>query len=356
MDDKILKKFRGRTAFITGADGFIGSHLTETLVEAGSEVHAFIRSTSSGEMKNIGHLLRKLTVHRGDLADPVSVRQALKKTQEASADKPYIFHLGAQAHVGESWGRPYETFNANTIGTLNILQSLVDLEFEIEKFDFAGTSEEFGNMIEEMRDLYTFNKDGIIIFNERSPINPESPYAVSKVAGDFLCKNFHNAYGTPAIVTRMFNNYGPRQSPRYVTGTIITQALNKKTVELGALEPTRDFTYVLDGVRGHLYAAAKGKPGSTYSYGYGDDISIGEWAKEIIRIGKDSGYWGDVALKQKKSRYRPGKTDLMRLGVDYKKMKAETGWQPLYSREHGITETIRYYAENKDKWWGRIDW
>jgi dTDP-glucose 4,6-dehydratase len=354
--DRIVEDFSGRTVFVTGADGFIGSHLTEALVAAGADVHVFIRATSSGEMNNIGHLVHKVSVCRGDLADPLAVRLAVRALKAHSKGKPYIFHLGAQAHVGESWQRPYETFQANTVGTLNLLQSIVDERLDIQMLDFAGTSEEFGNMDEEMKDLYTFNKEGIIIFNERSPLNPESPYAVSKVAGDFLCKNFHRAYGVPTVVTRMFNNYGPRQNPRYVTGTIITQALSKKDVLLGALEPTRDFTYVLDGVRGHMYAASKGKPGQTYSYGYGGDISIGDWARFILEIGEREGYWKGVCVKQDKGRYRPGKTDLMRLGVDFGKMKRETGWKPQYDREFGVLETIKYYAQHKDKWWGRIDW
>jgi dTDP-glucose 4,6-dehydratase len=356
MDDKIVKDLAGRTVLVTGADGFMGSHLTEVLVAAKADVHVFIRSTSSGEMKNIGHLLRKVKVFRGDLADPASVRLAVRKLKADSKDKPVIFHLGAQAHVGESWQRPYETFQVNTMGTLNLLQSIVDEDLDIQMLDFAGTSEEFGNMVDEMKDLYTFNKDGIIIFNEKSPLNPESPYAVSKVAGDFLCKDFFRAYGVPTIVTRMFNNYGPRQSPRYVTGTIITQALSKKDVLLGALEPTRDFTYVMDGVRGHLYATLKGKAGHTYSYGYGQDISIGDWAKFILKVGEEEGYWSGIKLKEDKGRFRPGKTDLLRLGVDYGKIRRETGWEPSYSREFGVRETIKYYAENRDKWWGRIDW
>ena len=242
------------------------------------------------------------------------------------------------------------------LGTLNLLQSIVDEGLDILRFDFAGTSEEFGNMDEEMRDLYTFNRDGVVVFNERSPVNPESPYAVSKVAGDFLCRNFHKAYGLPVVITRMFNNYGPRQSPRYVTGTIITQALCRDEVVLGALKPTRDFTYVLDGVRGHLYAAVKGKPGHIYSYGYGEDVSVGDWASFILRLGEEGGYWRDVKVREDKGRFRPGGTDLMRLGVDYSKMKKETGWRPKYDRVFGVKETIKYYAENRDKWWGRIDW
>jgi dTDP-glucose 4,6-dehydratase len=356
MDDKILEEFEGRTILVTGADGFMGSHLTEALVDAGCDVQVFIRATSSGEMKNIGHLLRKVKVHRGDLCDPQSVRLAVKTLKENAGDKPVIFHLGAQAHVGESWQRPYETFNVNTLGTLNLLQAIVDEDLDVFKLDYAGTSEEFGNMVEEMRDQYTFDKDGIIIFNEKSPLNPESPYAVSKVAGDFLCRNYYKAYGVPTVITRMFNNYGPRQSPRYVTGVIITQALSRDEVLLGALKPTRDFTYVLDGVRGHLYATVKGKAGHIYSYGYGDDISIGDWAKFILKVGEEEGYWSGVKLKSVDDRRRPGRTDLMRLGVDYTKMMKETGWKPKFDREHGVRETIRYYSENKDRWWGRIDW
>jgi dTDP-glucose 4,6-dehydratase len=163
-------------------------------------------------------------------------------------DRPYVFHLGAQAHVGESWHRPYETVMANTVGTLNLLQSIVDHDVELEKFDTAGTSEEYGNVRESSRHHHDFDDDGGLILHERSPINPKSIYATAKVAADFLTMNYHDAYGVPGIVTRMFNNYGPRQNPRYVTGTIITQALSRPEIELGALEPLRDFCFCSDGV------------------------------------------------------------------------------------------------------------
>lgn len=348
-------KLSGCSVLVTGADGFVGSHLTEYLLERGAEVCVFIRAVSSGELRNTGHLLRKVKVFRGNLADPLSVRLAVRDFKKASGNK-IIFHLGAQAHVGESWSRPYETFESNTLGTLNLLQSIVDEDLDLYRMDFAGTSEEFGNLNHEMKELYEFRKDGVVVFNEKSPLSPESPYAVSKVAGDFLCKNYHKAYGLPVIVTRMFNNYGPRQNPRYVTGTIITQALSRGTVELGALEPTRDFTYVTDGVRGHVYATLGGKPGDTYSFGYGEDISIGDWARLILGIGEREGYWKNRRVVQRKGRLRPGKTDLMSLGVDYTKLMEKTGWKPLVSREEGLRKTIKYYAENKDAWWGRIDW
>ena len=131
--------YRGRTVLITGADGFMGSHLTEALVALDANVHAFVRATSSGALNNIGHLRHDLKVHFADLTDKTSIDYLMRELKETADDKPYIFHLGAQAHVGESWHRPYETVMANTIGTLNLLQSIVDTGLEIEKFDTAGT-------------------------------------------------------------------------------------------------------------------------------------------------------------------------------------------------------------------------
>ena len=140
--------YDGRTVLVTGADGFMGSHLTDALVELGATVHAFVRATSSGALNNIGHLRNRLKVHFADLTDSTSVDYLVRELKETAPDKPYVFHLGAQAHVGESWHRPYETVMANTIGTLNLLQSVVDWGLELEKFDTAGTSEEYGNVRE----------------------------------------------------------------------------------------------------------------------------------------------------------------------------------------------------------------
>ena len=165
-------------------------------------------------------------MHFADLTDKTSIDYLVRDLLDAP-DKPYVFHLGAQAHVGESWHRPYETVMANTIGTLNLLQSIVDHGLELEKFDTAGTSEEYGNVRESVAHHHDFDDAGSLILHERSPINPKSIYATAKVAADFLTMNYHDAFGVPGVVTRMFNNYGPRQNPRYVTGTIITQALER---------------------------------------------------------------------------------------------------------------------------------
>jgi dTDP-glucose 4,6-dehydratase len=349
--------YDGRTVLVTGADGFMGSHLTEALVALGANVHAFVRATSSGALNNIGFLRKELKVHFADLTDKTSIDYVMRELKEAP-DRPYVFHLGAQAHVGESWHRPYETVMANTVGTLNLLQSIVDTGLEVEKFDTAGTSEEYGNVRDDVRHHHTF-EDGTdaLILHERSPINPKSIYATAKVAADFLTMNYHDGYGVPGIVTRMFNNYGPRQNPRYVTGTIITQALERETIELGSLEPLRDFCFCTDGVRGHLMVAAKGIPGDVYVYGQGENISMRAWADLILKTGQDLGLWGnDREIVTTPLRFRPGASDVMALRVGHEKLTAETGWMPQVSWEEGVAKTITWYAENRERWLGRVDW
>ena len=349
--------YEGRTALVTGADGFMGSHLTEALVALGAHVHAFVRATSSGALNNIWHLRDRLNVKFADLTDKTSVDYLVREIRDTAADKPYVFHLGAQAHVGESWHRPYETVMANTLGTLNLLQSVVDQGLELEKFDTAGTSEEYGNVRESVREHHSWDDEGALILHERSPINPKSIYATSKVAADFLTMNYYDAFGLPGVVTRMFNNYGPRQNPRYVTGTIITQALSREQVELGALEPLRDFCFCTDGVRGHLTVAAHGIPGDVYVYGQGRNVSMADWADLILRVGAEHGFWPtDREIVTVSARLRPGQSDVMALRVGYEKLHAETGWEPKVSWEEGVLRTIEWYAANRERWIGRVDW
>jgi len=347
--------YGGRTVVVTGADGFMGSHLTEALVHAGANVTAFVRATSSGALNNIGHLRRQMRVVFADLTDKTSIDFLVRDLLEAP-DKPYIFHLGAQAHVGESWHRPYETVMANTVGTLNLLQSIVDHGLELEKLDTAGTSEEYGNVREAVKHHHDWDEAGALILHERSPLNPKSVYATAKVAADFLTMNYHDAYGIPGVVTRMFNNYGPRQNPRYVTGTIITQALERQVVELGQLDPMRDFCFCTDGVRGHMTVAAEGIPGDVYVYGQGKNISMADWAAMILEIGEREAHWPKRELVSVEERFRPGATDVMALRVGYEKLYEKTGWEPLVSWEEGISRTIAWYAANKQRWLGRVDW
>jgi dTDP-glucose 4,6-dehydratase len=349
--------YEDRTALVTGADGFMGSHLTEGLVALGANVTAFVRATSSGALNNIWHLRDRINVKFADLTDKTSIDYMIREIRDTASDRPYVFHLGAQAHVGESWHRPYETVMANTVGTLNLLQSIVDHGLELEKFDTAGTSEEYGNVHEAVAHHHDFDEEGGLILHERSPINPKSVYATSKVAADFLTMNYHDAFGLPGVVTRMFNNYGPRQNPRYVTGTIITQALERETVELGNLEPLRDFCFCTDGVRGHLTVAAHGVPGDVYVYGQGKNVSMADWAALIFQVGEEHGFWpAGREVVTTAARYRPGASDVMALRVGYEKLRRETGWEPKVSWEEGVLRTIEWYAANREKWIGRVDW
>ena len=356
IEHQIKELLSGRPSFVTGADGFIGSHLTEKLVEFGAHVHVFVRATSSGMLHNLVHLRKRIVVHRGDLTDKQAVMVALRKLKN-DGGQPVIFHVGAQAHVGESWNRPYETLSTNVLGTINLLQSLVDLDMEIYRLDTAGSSEEFGNIQEEVRHHYRFDNNGGLILDETSPVNPQSVYATSKVAEDFLTRNFYKAYGVPGVVTRMFNNYGPRQNPRYVTGTIITQALTREVVQLGYVLSKRDFCFVRDGAMGHIHATLFGEPGEVYVYGYGQNISMLEWYNMIIRIGQEEGFWKKKTLQtETEERGRLGKSEVEELRVDYSKLNKLTGWQPQYSWEEGVRETIKWYAENQQAWIGRVDW
>ena len=347
----------GRTVLVTGANGFVGSHLAELLLEYGADVHTLIRPTSSGILSNLGHLLDQVQIHRADITDKQSVLQVLKRLGAVAKREPVIFHLAAQSHVGESWNRLYETFAANALGTMNLLQSIVDLELPIFKFDTAGSSEEYGNLHPEMRSAYRIGADGGLILDSTSPLNPQSIYATSKVAADFLTRNYQAAYGVPGLVTRMFNNYGPRQNPRFVTGTIITQALTREYVQLGYVGAKRDFCFVNDGARGHVHAALFGEPGQVYVYGYGEHISIEDWYHMIIKIGREEGFWGDRELRlDEASRGRLGASEVYELRVDHAKLTDLTGWTPRHDWSDGIRRTIRWYAEHRDRWVGRVDW
>jgi dTDP-glucose 4,6-dehydratase len=353
---EIASLLQARSVFVTGADGFVGSCLVDTLLEFGANVHVFVRATSSGALHNLWHARRRVQLHRGELTDKHAVLNALRALK-SDGGKPVIFHLGAQAHVGESWGRPFETISTNVLGTLNLLQSVVDLDLNLHSIDTAGSSEEYGNVLAEVKDHYRFDATGGLILNERSPVNPQSPYASAKLAADFLTRNYYRAYGVPGVVTRMFNNYGPRQNPRFVTATIITQALSNDSVGLGYVAAKRDFCFVKDGAMGHIHAALFGKPGEVYVYGSGQSISILDWYHLIVGIGQEKGFWGEKVLHaESEGRGRLGSSEVEELRVDYGKLNNLSGWEPLYGWERGIHETIQWYAENRDRWITRVDW
>ena len=247
---------------------------------------------------------------------------------------------------------------ANTIGTLNLLQSVVDHGVELEKFDTAGTSEEYGNVHESVSHHHDFDELGGLILHERSPINPKSIYATAKVAADFLTMNYHDAYGIPGVVTRMFNNYGPRQNPRYVTGTIITQALDASRDRARRARPAARLLLLHrrrarppDGRRARrARRRLRLRAGREHL-----DARLGRPDPARRRRRTASGA-DDRRVVTNESRLRPGATDVMALRVGYEKLKRETGWEPKISWEEGVLRTIRWYAEKRDRWIGRVDW
>jgi dTDP-glucose 4,6-dehydratase len=355
--ERMADVLRSRPALVTGADGFVGSHLVEALLRFGADVHAVVRPTSSGMLTNLADVQSRIVLHTADITDKQSVLQLLKRLAAVSEREPVIFHLAAQAHVGESWDRPYETFATNAIGTLNLLQSIVDLNLEIYRFDTAGSSEEYGNVHPELIPAYRFAEDGGLLLDTTSPINPQSVYATSKVAADYLTRNYHAAYGLPTIVTRMFNNYGPRQNPRFVTGTIITQALTRDVVELGYVGARRDFCFVEDGALGHIHATLFGEPGALYVYGYGQHITIEDWYDLIIETGREDGFWEERELRTDgPQRGRLGASEVQELRVDFCKLHTLSGSSPSWSWKEGLRRTIHWYAENRPRWIGRVDW
>lgn len=326
----------------------MGSHLADALIKLQAEVHALVRRPQA--LRNLGHLTDRITLHRADVRNYAQVRAALKPLKQAEG--LIIFHLAAQAHVGDSWKQPEITLETNVLGTLNLLQAALDLDLRLHCLDYAGTSEEYGRFDETRSDQYRRDADGKVLLNERSPLNPQSVYATSKVAADFLCRDFHAAYGLPVVVTRMFNNFGPRQHPRFITGSVIAQALTKSAIEIGSMKARRDFTFIKDGVRGHLLAALYGSPGEVYLFGQGKNSSIAEWVELIHKIGTEQGYWPAREIVVKSERFRPGRTDEADLLADSAELHRLTDWQPQVSWEEGIVLTIQWYAKNRSSWQG----
>jgi dTDP-glucose 4,6-dehydratase len=326
---------------VTGADGFVGSHLVEALLGLGAQVYALVRRTDA--LRNLAALRRSIRLGDADIRNYAQVRGALEPLK--STKKLMVFHLAAQAHVGDSWKQPEITLETNVLGTHNLLRSILDLNLDLSSFDYAGTSEEYGKFDEARAEQYRSTAQGSVILDELSPLNPQSVYASSKVAADSLCRNYHSAYGLPVIITRMFNNFGPRQQPRFITASVITQALAGQTIEVGHTEARRDFTYISDGVRGHLLAALYGSPGEVYTFGQGKNVKIADWIELILKVGRDNGFWSDRQVVCRPDRLRPGHTDEADLWADSAKLRDLAGWEALVAWEEGILSTIRSYSQ-----------
>jgi NAD dependent epimerase/dehydratase len=321
-----------KKVLVTGAGGFVGSHLVEALVKSGARVKAFVHYNSRndwGMLEDVDrNILKEVEVIASDLRDTDAVRKAVK-------DQEVVFHLGALIGIPYSYVNPRDVVDTNVNGTLNILTAARD--FDVEKIIHTSTSEVYGTA-------------QYVPMDENHPVNPQSPYAASKLAADLLALSFHRSYDLPVGVIRPFNIYGPRQSARAVIPSIIIQALLKRTVSLGLIFPTRDLTFVTDSASGFIaFAECEKTVGEVVNLGSSREISINELIEMVSRSLNKK-----IKVIKEKIRIRPEKSEVERLFSDSIKAKALFGWNPKMDMEKGISRTISWIEKNVDRYKGEI--
>ncbi|QHT63439.1 SDR family NAD(P)-dependent oxidoreductase [Paenibacillus lycopersici] len=313
---------------VTGADGFIGSHLTEALVRQGYDVRAFVLYNSFNSWGWLDEAPEDVRGHfevfAGDIRDPYGVAAAMKGCDA-------VLHLAALIAIPYSYHSPDTYIDTNMKGTLNVLQAARQLE--VGKVVHTSTSEVYGTA------LY-------VPIDEKHPLQGQSPYSASKIGADQLALSFYRSFGLPVGVIRPFNTYGPRQSARAVIPTIITQlAQGNDSIQLGAVQPTRDFNYVEDTVRGFIaFLESERSIGEEINIGSNYEISIGETAHTIARL-----MHSNAALDMDAQRIRPEKSEVERLWADNRKAETLIGWKPDYAGkaglEAGLRKTIEWFTE-----------
>lgn len=328
-------ELKNKRVLVTGADGFIGSHLVEALLEAGCKVRAFVYYNSFNSWGWLDtfspDLLKRIDVFTGDIRDPNGVRQAMK-------DIDVVFHLAALIAIPFSYHSPDSYVDTNIKGTLNVLQAAKDLR--TEKILVTSTSEVYGTA-------------QYVPIDEKHPYQGQSPYSASKIGADRMAESFYRSFEMPIVIVRPFNTYGPRQSARAVIPTIMTQLLVGKTeIKLGSLAPTRDFNFVKDTVAGFLAIARSDKTvGEEINIATEEEISIGELGQELInQINPNAKIVCDDI------RLRPEKSEVERLLGANKKIRSLTDWQPKYDLKKGLAETIKWFKneENRSKYKAEI--
>lgn len=313
-----------KKVLVTGAGGFIASHLVDSLVSAGAFVRAFVRYNSRGDLGLLKimppDLFQRVEVTSGDLRDLPAVREAM-------VGMDVVFHLGALIAIPYSYLHPAEVVETNIMGTLNVLMSARDLK--TRRVVHTSTSEVYGTALR-------------VPIDEEHPLQGQSPYSASKIGADKLAESFFRSYGLPVVTIRPFNTYGPRQSARAVIPTIITQVLTKDEISLGSLDTRRDFTYVSDTVNGFLKGAeVAGIEGETINLGTGSEVTVGELVTLVCQItGKK------VKINQDAARMRPEKSEVLRLLSDNRRAKHLLGWQPEVDIQTGLTNTINWIKDN----------
>lgn len=314
---------------VTGADGFIGSHLVEELVRKGHHVRAFVLYNSFNTWGWLDTLpkevLKEVEVFSGDVRDPNGVRTAMKNIET-------VFHLAALIAIPYSYHSPDTYVDTNIKGTLNILQAARDLG--TERVLITSTSEVYGTA-------------RYVPIDEQHPFQGQSPYSATKIGADRLAESFYRSFNLPVTIVRPFNTFGPRQSARAVIPTIIMQLLSGyEEIELGLLTPTRDFNYVKDTVSGYLKIANSSETiGEEINIATQTEISIGELGKELIRQINPN-----ARIKEDEKRIRPAKSEVNRLLGCNEKIKRLTDWEPKFSFEEGLAETIEFFRDNLDKY------
>lgn len=313
---------QGRKILVTGADGFIGSHLTEILLARGAEVRALSLYNSFNTWGWLDHILQSdnLEVVCGDVRDPHFCKEITKGVET-------IFHLAALIAIPYSYVAPDSYVDTNVKGTLNICQAAK--ENGCNRIIHTSTSEVYGTA-------------RYVPIDEKHPLQPQSPYSASKIGADSMAKSFHAAFGLPVTIARPFNTYGPRQSNRAVIPTIITQiAAGKKVISLGDVSPTRDFNYVLDTCRGMIdLALCDDAIGETVNIGSNFEISVGDTLNMIRELMNS-----DVEFVCEKQRLRPKDSEVFRLWCDNTKIHSLTGFKPQYTLRQGLQKTIDWFTE-----------
>ncbi len=316
-----------KKVLVTGADGFIGSHLTELLVNEGYKVKAFCFYNSFNSWGWIDSLPNEIKsqieIFTGDIRDPNGVKTALK-------DVDIVFHLAALIAIPFSYHSPDSYVDTNIKGTLNILQAARELG--LERVLVTSTSEVYGTA-------------QFVPITEDHPRQGQSPYSATKIGADYIAESFYRSFDLPVTIVRPFNTYGPRQSARAVIPTIITQLLKgKERIKLGDLTPTRDLVYVKDTARGFLEVLKCDQLiGQEVNIATQNEISIGNLAEEIINQINPS-----AKIIQDKKRLRPEKSEVFRLYGSNVKLKNNTGWSPNYTLHNGVSETIEWFQNKKN--------
>jgi len=319
--------FSGRSVLVTGAGGFIGGHLVERLVREGAQVRALVRYNSRNERGTLDWLpasvTRDVDVTLGDLRDVESV-------ERVAAGAEVIFHLGAQIAIPYSFVNPRDFFETNVLGTLNVAQAA--LRGDAAKVIHTSTSEVYGTAQR-------------VPIAEDHPLEPQSPYAASKVAADKLMDAWHRTYELPVCVLRPFNTYGPHQSARAVIPTIISQALTG-SVRLGSLHPRRDLTFVTDTVSAFLAAAeAPATVGRTVHLGTGDDVAVGDIVKLVGTL-----LDRELTVELDPDRVRPANSEVERLIADPALAAELMGWRPEVDLREGLSRTLEWISSHADRY------